>query len=314
MKTFHGVTLSWATEDDIVEVRLHRGPCNEIGSTTLRELEQLAAFATSGAGGARAMILYSEQEAGFCAGADLRELWEGIRRVSDGGWRSLGTPLGPPDEDVSATPWALGAVAQLGAVAMEAARAGTRKLTAPLVVARVRGFLSRIHRAFDAIDMAPVTTIAAVHGVVFGGGFELALLADQIIADKTARFAFPELRLGLVPGFGGIPRLERDVGNAVVRDLLLTGRSLNAKRAHDLGIVSQIVSTGEARHAARAAARQAARFDPETVRRAKAFAKKLPRARLDEEIETFLAMVASPTVEAALNRFVHSTDVRPYLP
>ena len=313
MKTFHGVTLSWSTTDDIVDVRLHRGPCNEIGSTTLRELEQLAAFAEAGAGGARALVITSDQEAGFCAGADLRELWEGIRRVSDAGWRSLGRPLDAQD-DAGGPPWALGAVAQLGAVAIEAARAGTRKLTTPLVVARVRAFLTRIHRAFDAIDMAPLTTIAAVHGVVFGGGFELALLADQIIADKTARFAFPELRLGLVPGFGDIPRLERDVGNGVVRDLLLTGRSLNAKRAHELGIVSQVVSTGEARHAAFAAARQAARFDPATVRRAKAFAKKLPRARLDEEIETFLALIASPTVEAALDRFVHSTDVRPYLP
>src|SRR5438046_7760286 len=76
----------------------------------------------------------------------------------------------------------------------------------------------------NTIDAAPLTTIASVHGVVFGGGFELALVCDLIIADKMARFCFPELRLGLVPGFGGIPRLKRDLGNAVVRDLLLTGR------------------------------------------------------------------------------------------
>jgi enoyl-CoA hydratase/carnithine racemase len=314
MKTFHGVTLSWSTVDDVLEVRLHRGPCNEIGTTTLRELEQLASFAASGADGARAMLIYSEQEAGFCAGADLRELWEGIRKVSDAGWRGLAAPLDPSEPSPGAAPWMIEAVSQLGAVAREAARAGSRKLTTPLIVARVRTFLTRIHAAFDAIDMAPLTTVAAVHGVVFGGGFELALLADQIIADTTARFAFPELRLGLVPGFGGIPRLERDVGNGVVRDLLLTGRSLNAKRAHALGIVSQVVGAGESIAAARAAAKQATRFDPETVRRAKVFAKKLPRARLDEEIETFLALIASPTVESALDRFVHSTDVRPYLP
>src|SRR5687768_4405819 len=83
----------------------------------------------------------------------------------------------------------------------------------------VRAFLDRIHAVFDAIDEAPLTTIAAVHGVCFGGGFELALTCDVIVADRSARFCFPELRLGLVPGFGGIPRLERDVGNAVIRDL-----------------------------------------------------------------------------------------------
>ena len=58
---------------------------------------------------------------------------------------------------------------------------------------------------FDAFDETGLVTFAAVNGAVFGGGFELALTADQIIADKTARFCFPELRLGLVPGFGGIP-------------------------------------------------------------------------------------------------------------
>ena len=86
--------------------------------------------------------------------------------------------------------------------------------------AGVRDFLERIHRVLNRIDASPLTTIAAVHGVTFGGGFELALVCDLIIADKLARFCFPELRLGLIPGFGGIPRLKRDLGNAVVRDLL----------------------------------------------------------------------------------------------
>jgi len=89
----------------------------------------------------------------------------------------------------------------------------------------VREFLQRIHAAFNVIDAAPFVTIAAVHGVCFGGGLELALVCDLIIADKMARFAFPELRLGLIPGFGGIPRLKRDLGNGFVRDLLFTGRS-----------------------------------------------------------------------------------------
>src|SRR5581483_2508379 len=96
-------------------------------------------------------------------------------------------------------------------------------------IAGVRDFLTRIHRVLNTLDAVPQTTIAAVHGVTFGGGFEVALACDLIIADRTARFAFPELRLGLIPGFGGIPRLKRDLGNAVVRDLILTGRSYNVQ-------------------------------------------------------------------------------------
>lgn len=178
----------------------------------------------------------------------------------------------------------------------------------------VRVFIDRIHAVFDAFDAAPITTIAAVHGVVFGGGFELALTCDIIVADKTARFCFPELRLGLVPGFGGIPRLARDVGNAVVRDLLFTGRSLNAQRAHALGLVSQLVAPGEAPFVARKVAEQAARFDRETSAAAKAFAKPVPREWLAREKDTFCRLITSPVVSAALQKFVTSTDARPYLP
>lgn len=178
----------------------------------------------------------------------------------------------------------------------------------------VRGFIDRIHAVFDTFDMAPITTIAATHGFVFGGGFELALTCDVIIADKSTRFAFPELRLGLVPGFGGIPRLRRDLGNAVVRDFLLTGRSLSAKRAHEVGLVSQVVGRGKALGVALKVAEQAARFDPATTARAKAFTKPLPRAELAREKDLFVEMIASPVVLAALRKFVESDDVRPYLP
>ena len=68
-------------------------------------------------------------------------------------------------------------------------------------MAGLRDFLKRIHKVMNALDASPLTTIAAVHGVTFGGGFELALTCDLIIADKMARFCFPELRLGLIPGF-----------------------------------------------------------------------------------------------------------------
>jgi enoyl-CoA hydratase len=267
MNHFKGQTLSWEVKDGVVELTLHHAPCNEIGSATLEELEKFVALLAVAEGEAHALIIYSELKPGFCAGADLRELY---RRSSE---------MAPSD----------------------AAKG-------------VRNYLERIHRVMNAIDASPLTTIAAVHGVTFGGGFELALTCDLIIADKMARFCFPELRLGLIPGFGGIPRLKRDLGNAVVRDLLLTGRSLNATKAQQVGLVSQVVGEGEALKAARSTAAQLGKFDRRTAAAAKKFIKPIPYEELKREIDLFCELFTHPAVEAGLRKFVESTDALPYLP
>ena len=178
----------------------------------------------------------------------------------------------------------------------------------------VREFLKRIHSVMNALDAAPLTTIAAVHGVTFGGGFELALVCDIIIADRMARFCFPELRLGLIPGFGGIPRLKRDLGNAVVRDLLLTGRSFNVMKAQQIGLVSQIAAEGEALRVARATASQVGKFDRRTAATAKAFVKPIPYEELSREIDIFCDLYSRPAVEEGLRKFVENEGVQPYLP
>jgi enoyl-CoA hydratase/carnithine racemase len=288
--TWVGQTLSWRLKGETLIVELHRAPCNEIGTTTLLELEKLAELIRNGAGGARAMVLHSSLPAGFCAGADLKELHAGLHKMDDQthGVRRL---------------------ARMAAKAVPVRRVRDR-----VVQHRVRRFLDRVHNVFDTIDTAPLTTIAMVHGVVFGGGFELALTCDVIVAERTARFAFPELRLGLVPGFGGIPRLNRDVGNAVVRDLLLTGRSIRAKRAHEVGLVAQIVNKDQGLDTALRVAEQAALFDRNTATEAKAFMKRLPVAELLREKQTFCRLVTSPVVKEALDRFVSSQSARPYLP
>ncbi len=124
----------------------------------------------------------------------------------------------------------------------------------PAALRGVRDFLERIHAVMNALDAAPLTTIAAVHGVTFGGGFELALVCGHDHRGPHGEVLFSGVALGLIPGFGGIPRLKRDLGNAVVRDLLLTGRSFNAIKAQQIGLVSQIVAEGEALRVARATA------------------------------------------------------------
>lgn len=262
-----GSALSWKVADGVIELALHREPCNELGSASLDELEKFATVFEDMQAEAHALIIHSELKPGFCAGADLRELY---RRSET----------------------------------MDQAAA----------VKGVRDFLERIHRVMNLIDAAPLTTIAAVHGVTFGGGFELALTCDLIIADKMARFCFPELRLGLIPGFGGIPRLKRDLGNAVVRDLLLTGRSFNANKAQQIGLVSQIVGEGEALLAARATAMQLEKFDRATVAATKRFIKPIPHEELRREIDIFCELFARPAVRAGLKKFVESTNAQPYLP
>jgi len=267
VQEFKGQAISWELKNGIVELLLHRPPCNELGSLSLSELEKFAAALDDLEKSAHALIIHSEMKSGFCAGADLRELYKRSET-------------------------------------MEKSDA----------VAGVRDFLERIHRVLNRIDESPLSTIAAVHGVTFGGGFELALVCDLIIADKMARFCFPELRLGLVPGFGGIPRLKRDLGNAVVRDLLLTGRSFNAAKAQQIGLVSQVVSEGEALRAARATAAQMGKFDRGTAAAAKAFIKPIPYEELRREIDLFCDLFQQPAVRAGLKKFVESTDAQPYLP
>lgn len=181
-------------------------------------------------------------------------------------------------------------------------------------IAGVRDFLLRIHRVLNTIDAAPMTTIAAVQGITFGGGLELALACDLIIADKTARFCFPELRLGLIPGFGGIPRLKRDIGNAVIRDMLLTGRSFNAAKAQAAGLVSQVAAEGQVLAVARMTAAQVCKFDGRTRATAKQFMKPIPHEELRHEIDIFCEMFSRPAVEEGLRKFVESAEAMPYLP
>jgi enoyl-CoA hydratase/carnithine racemase len=104
------------------------------------------------------------------------------------------------------------------------------------------------------------------------------------------------------------------LGNAVVRDLLLTGRSFNATKAQQIGLVSQVVSEGEALRAARATAAQLGKFDRQTAVAAKRFIKPIPHDELRKEIDLFCELFTRPAVQAGLKRFVESTDAQPYLP
>ena len=142
-----------------------------------------------------------------------------------------------------------------------------------------------IRAMFDAIRALPVATIAAVSGFALGGGFEIALSCDLIVADPTAVLALPEVSVGLVPGGGGTQLLQRRTSPATASDLILTGRRVEIDEAVRLGLVDRRARVGEARAEALALARQIAANSPVATRAAKRALRLGASCALDEGLE-----------------------------
>jgi len=117
-------------------------------------------------------------------------------------------------------------------------------------------------RVFSRIDQFPKPVIGAVNGYSLGGGFEIALCCDVLVASRTARFGLPEGLLGLSPGGGGTQRLTRAAGPFVAADVLLAANQLTADDALRLGIVAEVVEPGQLLAAATAKAEAIARVAP----------------------------------------------------
>lgn len=127
-------------------------------------------------------------------------------------------------------------------------------------------------------------TIAAVSGHAIGGGCEIALMCDIIIASETARFSLPETRIGIIPGAGGTQRLTKIVGKPVAMDMILTGRALSATEAATMGLVSRVVPAGEQLSVAVATARQLAQTSRPILQLAKEAVNKAYETHLSEGI------------------------------
>ncbi|HEX4798639.1 MAG TPA: enoyl-CoA hydratase [Burkholderiales bacterium] len=126
-----------------------------------------------------------------------------------------------------------------------------------------------VTRNWERMKSVRKPVIAAVAGYALGGGCELAMMCDIIIAADSARFGQPEIKLGIIPGAGGTQRLPRAVGKAKAMDLVLTGRMMDAAEAERAGLVSRVVPADRLLEEALAAAAQIAEFSLPSVMMAK---------------------------------------------
>ena len=151
--------------------------------------------------------------------------------------------------------------------------------------------------AFAAVRGLDLPTVAAVEGFALGGGYELALSCDLVVAADTATVGLPEVSLGLVPGGGGTQLLSRRAGRSRALDLVLTGRRVGATEAYELGLVDRLVPAGTARAAARDLAVAIARHSPVSLRAAK----RAVSEGLGADLDTGLAVEDRAWHEAAFS-------------
>ncbi|NQY72656.1 MAG: enoyl-CoA hydratase/isomerase family protein [Halomonas sp.] len=161
---------------------------------------------------------------------------------------------------------------------------------------------------WDEVRQISKPIIAAVAGFALGGGCELALLCDMIIASDDAQFGQPEIKLGILPGIGGSQRLARSVGKAMAMDLVLTGRNIGAQEAKEIGLVARVVAKDELMQNALEAAHTIAGYNAPAVKMAKravnaAFETPLAEGLRQERL-LFQAAFATEGQKEGMNAFV----------
>ncbi len=164
------------------------------------------------------------------------------------------------------------------------------------------------HEVLDRVDALPVPVVAAVNGVALGGGLELALACDLIVASDRAKLGLPETNLGLIPGFGGTQRLALRVGLARARELVYLGAIIAADEGLRIGLVNRVVPAAEVATAAAQLATQLAGRAPVALRQAKLATRAAAEAALATglryEVEAFGVTFASSDRVEGLRAFL----------
>ncbi len=171
-----------------------------------------------------------------------------------------------------------------------------------------------ITRNWEEIKRIRKPVIAAVAGYALGGGCELAMMCDIIIAGDNARFGQPEIKLGIIPGAGGTQRLPRAVGKAKAMDLVLTARMMDAQEAERAGLVSRVVPAAAVLQEALAAGKAIAQFSLPSVLMAKEAVQRAYEAPLTEglmyERRLFHSLFASADQKEGMNAFLEKRPPR----
>lgn len=177
-----------------------------------------------------------------------------------------------------------------------------------------RAFLDELGALAHAIEAHPAPVVAAIAGAALGGGLELALAADLRVADETARLGLSEVRLGIIPGVGGTQRLARLCGIAVAKELILTGRRLDAAAAARLGLLTTVCPAGQLDQAVAALTAELAAGAPRALAQAKraidgGFALPMPEA-LGVERTCYEAVLTSEDRNEGLRAFAEKRPPR----
>ncbi len=145
--------------------------------------------------------------------------------------------------------------------------------------------IDRMRKAVDGFISLPVPIIAAINGLAYGGGMEFAIRCDIRVMEQNAELCFSEVRLGLMPDWGGGVYLTRLVGSAIASDILLTARVINSEEALKIGLVNQVSNKGKSVDKALKIAEQIAQNGPKAVRGALAVIRQSQGMTLDKALE-----------------------------
>lgn len=171
-----------------------------------------------------------------------------------------------------------------------------------------REYVKPIHKVFRKIEELPKPTIAAINGFVLGGGVELTLVCDFRVAADNAKFGFPEINLGIFPAAGGSQRLPRLIGMSRAKELMFTGDAIDAGRAFQIGLVNQVVPSGEVMDAALKLAAKLSKKSPLTMATLKSSLHSIlnsgQNTGLEMELEKFCFLFASHDQKEGMQAFL----------
>lgn len=171
----------------------------------------------------------------------------------------------------------------------------------------IEDHIGRTRRMLDAWDGLPQPVVGAVQASAVGGGLEVALVCDLLVADAGARFGLPEVRLGLMPGAGGTQRLPRRIGLGRAKELLLLGGTIDAEEARRIGLVNRVVPSGTGLAVALELAAQLAALSSVSLRAIKSSLEE-PNGDLadglDRERALFMHVFASEDASEGVHAFV----------